>query len=62
MKKSRKALALGVTLLALGTTACAAKDTKSEQSTVRRLPGRARRRRASRQRMTSRQRRRSSSA
>ena len=34
MKKSRKALALGVTLLALGTTACAAKDTKSEQSTA----------------------------
>jgi len=34
MKKSKKALALGVTLLALGATACAAKDTKSVQSTV----------------------------
>lgn len=34
MKKSKKALALGVTLLALGATACAAKDTKSVQSTA----------------------------
>lgn len=34
MKKSRKALALGVTLLALGATACAAKNTKSAESTA----------------------------
>ena len=34
MKKSKKALALGVALLALGATACAAKDTKSVQSTA----------------------------